>query len=52
MYRIFIVEDDRALVSSPALEAKALKRAKGILSREVKRTAGRRARSSAAFWGR
>ncbi len=33
-----LMEDDRALVSSPALEAKALKRAKGILSREVKRT--------------
>lgn len=31
-------EDDRALLSSPALEHKLLKRARGILSREAKRT--------------
>lgn len=31
-------EDDRALLTTPALEAKALKRARGILSREVKKT--------------
>ena len=33
-------EDDRELVDTPALEAKLTKRAKGILSREVKKTAG------------
>ncbi len=33
-----LFEDDRALLCTPALEAKALKRARGILSREVKKT--------------
>ena len=33
-----LFEDNRALLVTPALEAKTLKRARGILSREVKRT--------------
>ncbi len=33
-----LFEDNRALLTTPALEAKALKRARGILSREVKKT--------------
>lgn len=33
-----LAEDNRSLLLSPALKAKALKRARGILSREVKRT--------------
>jgi len=33
-----LAEDNRSLLLTPALEAKALKRARGILSREVKKT--------------
>jgi hypothetical protein len=33
-----LCEDNRALLLTPALEAKELKRARGILSREVKKT--------------
>lgn len=33
-----LAEDNRALLLTPTLEAKALKRARGILSREVKKT--------------
>ncbi len=33
-----LFEDNRALLMTPALEAKALKRARGILGREVKKT--------------
>ncbi len=44
-------EDDRALLDSPALEAKALKRARGILGREVKKTGRGPGRAVQRFLG-
>lgn len=46
-----IGEDTRSLVLTPALEAKLAKRAKGILSREVKRTGRDPGRSVQRFLG-
>ena len=44
-------EDSRALLLTPALEAKALKRARGILSREVKKTGREPGRAVQRFLG-
>jgi len=44
-------EDDRALLASPELEAKARKRARGILSREVKKTGRESGQSKQRFLG-
>lgn len=46
-----IGEDTRALLVSPALEAKAAKRVKGILAREVKKGAGEPGRAVQRFLG-
>ncbi len=46
-----IGEDTRALVLTPALEAKMAKRAKGILSREVRRTGRQPGRAVQRFLG-
>jgi len=46
-----LMEDDRALLSSPALEAKLLKRSKGILSREVKKSGRQPGRVRKRFLG-
>ena len=46
-----IEEDMRALLDTPVLEAKMAKRAKGILSREVKKTGGDPGRSVQRFLG-
>ncbi|MEL4860990.1 hypothetical protein AAEU42_07060 [Pseudoflavonifractor phocaeensis] len=46
-----LMEDNRALLSTPALEAKALKRARGILSREVKKTGRQPGRAVQRFLG-
>lgn len=46
-----LMEDNRALLYTPALEAKALKRARGILSREVKKTGRQPGRAVQRFLG-
>jgi hypothetical protein len=46
-----LAEDDRALLTTPALEAKVLKRARGILSREVKKTGAQPGRTTQRFLG-
>jgi len=46
-----LCEDNRALLSTPALEAKTLKRAKGILSREIKKTGRQPGRAVQRFLG-
>ena len=46
-----LAEDNRALLLSPSLEAKTLKRARGILSREVKKRAISPVRPSSGSWG-
>ena len=55
-YRCFtaaaqLAEDNRVLLSTPSLEAKALKRARGILSREVKKTGRQPGRAIQRFLG-
>lgn len=46
-----LAEDSRSLLLTPALEAKALKRARGILSREVKKTGREPGRAVQRFLG-
>ena len=46
-----LLEDDRALLSSPSLDTKLLKRARGILSREIKRTGREPGRAVQRFLG-
>lgn len=46
-----LFEDTRLLLFTPALEAKALKRARGILSREVKKTGRQPGRAVQRFLG-
>ncbi len=46
-----IGEDVRALLDTPYLEAKTAKRARGILSREVKKTGGEPGRATQRFLG-
>lgn len=44
-----LAEDSRALLLTPALEAKALKRARGILGREIKKTGRQTGRAAQRF---
>ena len=46
-----LCEDSRSLLLTPALEAKALKRARGILSREAKKTGREPGRATQRFLG-
>ena len=46
-----LAEDNRALLLSPSLEAKTLKRARGILSREVKKTGNQPGQAIQRFLG-
>lgn len=46
-----LFEDDRALLLTPALEAKALKRSRGILSREIKKTGRQPGKAVQRFLG-
>lgn len=46
-----LLEDDRVLLDTPQLEAKLRKRAKGILSREVKKTGRQQGRARQRFLG-
>lgn len=46
-----IAEDMRAILTTPSLEIKAAKRAKGIISREIKKSGGERGRVVQRFLG-